>query len=168
MEINLRAVEPSDVDFLYNLENAVDTCLVSETIIPFSKDFIERYVMACMETEFFAERQSRLIVEKEGTAIGTLDLFNYSPIHRRAEVGIILDLSCRAKGIGGIVLAKILSYAKDVLNLRQLYAEVSVNNTVGQKLFSKAGFEHCGHKKDWLFKQGEWVDIICYQKIINT
>ena len=43
-EIQLRALEPSDLDFLYDLEN--DQCLwtVSNTLVPFSKYTLKEYI----------------------------------------------------------------------------------------------------------------------------
>ena len=41
--INLRALEPSDLDVLYNWENDTSIWKVSQTIAPFSKNILAKF-----------------------------------------------------------------------------------------------------------------------------
>lgn len=43
-DCKLRALEPEDIDFLYNIENQEDLWEVSQTHLPFSKYILKKYI----------------------------------------------------------------------------------------------------------------------------
>ena len=62
------------------------------------------------------------MIEKEGVAIGTIDLFDYEPMHARAGLGIwIVQESNRRQGYAKEALRLIIEYAFFKLQLNQLY-----------------------------------------------
>ena len=58
--IFLRALEPSDIDFLYQLENEENLWEVSNTITPFSRFILEQY-LENSHRDIFDIRQLRLV-----------------------------------------------------------------------------------------------------------
>ena len=95
-----------------------------------------------------------------------MDFFNYEALHQRAEIGILVCPDYRNQGLGQKILAQACSYAKNQLNLHQLYASVRSDNPVSLKLFDSAGFERCSHLKDWIRSGARWVDVFGLQKIL--
>ncbi len=60
-------------------------------------------------------------------------------------VALVLDKDYRCKGLGSLVLEKLIDYAKDK-GLRYLKAEIYDFNEPSLNLFSKFGFKECGNE----------------------
>lgn len=166
--IVLRATEPSDIDIIYEWENNSDIWRISNTITPYSRFIIEQYVLNSTQ-DIFSSKQLRLMIDltENKSTIGTVDLFDYEPVNRRVGVGILILNEFRHKGYAFETLTIIENYAKEILNLHQLYCNISEDNILSIKLFEKAGYHNTGRKKDWLFnKDNKWTDELFYQKII--
>ena len=111
--IHLRALEPSDLDFLYDLEN--DQCLwtVSNTLVPFSKYTLKEYISHAKEDIFVAKQQRFVISDEQGDPLGIIDLFDFDPIHHRAGVGLVIKESYRENGLGKKALEQMRKDLKD-------------------------------------------------------
>ncbi len=172
----LRALEPDDIDFLYDLENREDSFLVGENCIPFSRDFLQRFVYASLHENLLSTGQLRLVACKtpplgkkgfEMPPVGVLDFFNHDALHRRAEVGIVVCKDLRGKGLGAKILQEACVYAQNRLNLHQLHAETAVCNTSSVRIFRSCGFKRCGSRRQWIMQGGKWVDVVLWQKIFD-
>ncbi len=166
----LRALEPEDEPLLYDIENRREAFLIGENRIPFSHDYLQRFIYASLQENFFSSGQLRLIAgrntpEGMAEAVGIVDFFNYEAFHRRAETGIVVCPAFRNRGMGEKILEMACTYARNQLNLHQLYAEVAANNENSLKLFAKCGFERCGLRRQWLLQAGQWTDVVLWQKI---
>ena len=87
----LRALEPSDLDFLYTLENDQALWSVSNTLIPFSKYTLSEYILHAKEDIYTAKQVRFVLSDQDQTPLGCIDLFDYDPIHRRAGVGVVIE-----------------------------------------------------------------------------
>ncbi len=169
--IRLRAPEPHDIDLLYNWENDPGIWRFSNTLLPFSRHKIEEFVLNS-GTDIFQTKQARWMIEfEDGTdtgTIGSIDLFDYDPIHKRAGVGILIrDKAMRNKGYAGTALKILIDYSLNILSLHQLYCNISSDNKASLALFKKYGFEISGTRKDWLFYNEEWMDEYFLQLILK-
>ncbi|WP_394971505.1 GNAT family N-acetyltransferase [uncultured Croceitalea sp.] len=164
--IYLRALEPSDLDFLYQLENNTEVWEVSGTLTPYSKKVLQLYLENA-HRDIYEVKQLRLcICNQENKVIGLVDIFNFDPSNLRAGIGIIiLDEQDRGKGAGEEALELVMKYCFSVLNLHQLYANILESNEPSKRLFQKLDFERVGVKKDWLLTNGEFKNEVLYQKI---
>ncbi len=164
--ISLRALEPEDLEFLYQIENNETFWEVSHTVAPFSKYVLKKYLENA-NLDLFQARQLRLIIEKKQTQdqIGLIDLFDYDPQHRRAGIGILIHPDFQQKGFASESLSIIIKYAFTLLNLHQLYANVTSDNRNSITLFSRNNFKKIGVKKDWIFSKGSFKDEILFQLI---
>ena len=163
--IQLRALEPSDLETLYQWENDTNIWKVSQTIAPFSKHVLTQY-LANAHQDIFTAKQLRLIIEKEGRSIGTIDLFDFEPTHQRAGVGIwIADEGERQKGYAKEALQLLIDYAFKQLQLKQIYCNISSANKASINLFSGLDFMLVGVKKDWNKTQEGWEDELLFQRL---
>ena len=163
--IYLRALEPEDLDFLYQLENNEDVWEISGTTTPYSKYVLKQYLENA-HRDIYDVKQLRLCICKEEKVIGLIDLFDFNPQHHRAGMGIIiLEENERNKGIGSEAITLLCDYAFTTLGLRQLFANVMEDNTASLHLFKKMGFIEAGIKKDWIFSNGSYKNEILLQKI---
>jgi len=167
--IRLRAVEPSDVDFICTMENDPTAWHAGNTLVPYSRYQIEQYVLSA-EHDLFAERQLRLMIEtispdSPKKTVGAIDIYDFDPLHRRAGVGILIVKEERQKGYASEALRLLIQYTFDVLYLHQLHCVISVTNKESLTLFQNNGFVQSGIKRDWRFEDGEWTDVVLYQLI---
>jgi diamine N-acetyltransferase len=106
-----------------------------------------------------------IVDKKTGNAIGTIDLYDYDPIHLRAGIGILLDVAYRNKGLGMEALQLSKEYAFRFLQLKQLYAYVPQSNSPSIQLFGKCGYVQAGVLKYWLKTQSGFEDVYLMQLI---
>jgi len=165
-DIRLRAMEPEDLDLLYRIENDVELWDVGPTNVPYSRYLLHDYI-ANTTNDIFADRQVRMIIERDGQVVGMLDLTNFDPKHQRAEVGLVVERPFRRRGIALTALARIERYARATLHLRQLYAVIAAGNTPARLLFGAAGYEEVACLPQWLASASGYQDAVIVQRLFD-
>ena len=162
----LRALEPEDLDILYEWENNVELWKYGSTLMPYSKFALRDYLNDSLQGIVYS-RQLRLmaIENKSNKTIGTIDLYDYDPIHQRAGIGILVDVPYRRMGMGTEILVLTADYAFNFLHLNQLYAYVPISNTISFNLLSKCSYETAGILKSWLKTPTGFEDVRLMQLI---
>lgn len=157
--IKLRAVEPQDLDFLFDLENDPTLWHITQTFVPYSRYDLEQYVFAVDKQDIASAKQIRFIIEhlEDSLAVGTIDLFDLDLQNRRSGIGIVLTEPYRGKGLAVMALDLLVDYAFNHLNLHQLYCNIEEGNSKSLELFKKKGFVVAGLKRDWNSKDGGWT-----------
>lgn len=165
--IYLRALEPDDLDFVYDIENDETIWEISNTIAPYSKHVLTQY-LANAHQDIFEAKQLRLVISNyDNIAVGMIDLFDFDFMNKRAGVGIIVkQAENRKKGFGCEALKLLSQYCKSHLDLHQLYCNISEENEASLKLFQNQGFEIIGLKKDWNFINGAFKNEYVLQRIL--
>ena len=165
--IALRALEPSDLDLLYDWENDSSIWKVSQTITPFSRHVLSKYLDNANQ-DIFTAKQLRLMIKKKNLSIGTIELFDYDPVNSRAGVGIwIAEKSEREKGYAKEALKLIIEYSFKHLKLNQLYCNISSTNKISINLFSSLDFMLVGVKKKWNKTEDGWEDELFFQLLCD-
>ena len=162
--IIIRALEPADLNFLFNTENNTSLWEVSNTQTPFSRHILKQY-LANAHQDIYEAKQLRLIIETKNKAIGMVDFFNFEPQHKRAGIGIVINHKYQQKGFANEALKICINYAFSILNLHQIYANIASDNLKSIALFTKNNFKKIGIKKEWLFSNNTYKDEILYQLI---
>ena len=164
--IQLRALEPEDLEFLFLTENNSSFWEISHTLVPFSKFLLKQYLENA-HLDIFEAKQLRLIIQenKNNTPVGMIDLFDFNPKHKRAGVGILIHKEFQQSGFASEALALIIKHSFNYLNVHQLYANITVDNNNSVALFKKHHFKEIGIKKDWIFSEGKFKDEIILQLI---
>jgi len=163
----LRALEPEDLEFVYNIENDENIWPVSNTQTPYSRYLIRQYLENAHQ-DIYEAKQLRLAICEKNTfrALGLIDLFDFDPVNKRAGVGIIIQhADDRSKGRGKEALGLLIQYSFTKLHLHQLYANIDVENAASVALFTNFGFQCAGVKKDWIKRQNHYADEALYQLI---
>ena len=155
ISIRLRALEPDDIDLLYKWENDETIWKVSNTIAPFSRHILRKYIENS-HLDIFETKQLRLMIDNidekgKSKTIGAIDLFEFDPLNNRAGIGILIgEKGDRRKGFASEALDKLIQYAFNILHLHQLFCNIGEENTESLSLFQKKGFKITGTKIDWL------------------
>jgi len=166
-DIKLRALEPEDLELLYEWENNDSNWLISNTISPFSKYILKRY-LENSHKNIYETGQLRLMIDHipDKITIGTIDIFDFDPFHNRAGLGILIaDEAYRRKGYASMALARLIEYCFKTLRLHQLYCNILANNCESMDLFKKQGFVQTGQKKDWIKTSDSYFDEYFFQLI---
>ncbi|HZH70622.1 MAG TPA: GNAT family protein [Flavobacteriaceae bacterium] len=163
-KIKLRALEPEDLEFLYQIENDTNLWEVSHTQTPYSKYILKNY-LENSHRDIYEVKQLRLtITDLENKLVGLIDLFDFDPKNQRVGLGIVIASSeNRLKGYATEAITLVCKYAFKQLNANQLYANISAENAKSVHLFEKLGFEKTGVKKEWNFNNGKFQDELLYQ-----
>jgi diamine N-acetyltransferase len=166
--IVLRALEPEDLDSLFDVENDRSLWQVSNTLAPFSRHLLEQYISKAHQ-DIFEARQLRLAISPKNNKLllGLIDLFDFDPQHRRAGIGIVILKEHQNNGFASQALGLMRDYAFDHLDLHQVFAHIPSNNGQSRRLFERAGFEHAGTQRDWIRSGREFLDVELYQSINN-
>jgi len=168
-EINLRALEPEDLELLYEWENNISYWIISSTVVPFSKYNLKRFIKNSHKN-IYETGQLRLMIEhiQDKISIGTIDIFDFDSFHKRAGVGILIAKEdYRRRGYASMTLNCLINYCFNTLQLHQLYCNILSNNRESMDLFKKVGFVESGIKKDWVRTADGWMDEHMFQ-FINT
>lgn len=169
--LQLRATEPADIDIIFRWENDTRIWHLGNTLAPYSRFAIEQFVLNT-DNDIFATRQLRLMIDwhtapEKLTTIGSIDLYDFDPLNKRAGIGILIDEPYRRQGFALESLQLLVDYCFNTLNLHQVYCAIEETNTESINLFTKAGFTGCGIRREWLFRGGNWINELAFQ-LINT
>ncbi|OPZ95698.1 MAG: Spermidine N(1)-acetyltransferase [Bacteroidetes bacterium ADurb.Bin408] len=166
--IKLRALEPEDINCLYQWENNTELWHLSSAIKPFSKYELEQYILNS-HLDIFECKQLRLVIDvksgKKMETAGCIDLFDFDPVNLRAGVGLFIADKFRNKGVASEALNILMLYARKKLHLQQLYCSVTTDNKASMKLFESSGFKKTGKRLHWTRKDDKWLDENFYQLI---
>lgn len=160
-KITLRAVEPQDVDIIFEIDNDVEAWADSDMSAPYSRALLAKYADGYM-AEPFEEGQLRLIAEDKESreVVGILDYYEISALHLNAMTGIYVRPAFRRKGYGRAMLEAAKSYASRHLHLIMLGARILQDNSASVSLFSKTGFSCHGIMPNWHIADGEARNVL--------
>ncbi len=166
-DISLRALEPSDIKILLEIENNTSYWKYSNRTEPYSLDLLEKYVDQQVQDIFQARQKKFVITNLKKATVGFIDLFEFEPIHRRAGVGIIINENDHGKGFGRYAIKLLGNYAKQHLNINCLFANIAIENEISILAFEACGYKKVGLKKAWNFYQDKFHDEYLYQKLFT-
>ena len=164
-QVSLRALEPTDLDLLYGWENDTTLWAATDTTAPYSRQTLWQYLKN-NTGDIYKTRQLRLIIlSNDGTAIGTVDFFNFDPLNNRAELGLFIAPEHRRHGYGRAALQLISDYAQHHIGLRQLYVYIRTDNLACINLFTTFGFVQAGTLRAWVKRGRNYHDAALLQLI---
>lgn len=153
--IKLKLIEEDDLSYIVEWRNLM------------YKNFYEYPLSNATQKKWFEKYLKNkdiifIIYEKEyDKRLGMVGLSKIDYRNRNAELGqFLLIESLRGKGYGKTSLFLILEYAFNHLNLHKIYLNVLNNNTKAINLYKSLYFEQEGIKKDHIYKNGQYYDIV--------
>ena len=164
--ILLRAIEPADLEMLYHWENDPAVWRVSGTMAPISRDRLARFISEQVY-DLYATRQMRLMVDVDNVAVGCVDIFDFEPLHRRFGIGILIYADeHRRRGYARRVIDMVKEYARNTLDLRQIWVTIDEDNPASVALFEGCGFTLSARRREWINRGGKFIDELEYQCIL--
>jgi len=168
--LRLRALEPTDLELLYQWENNPSIWEVSNTLSPYSKYILHQYIENSFR-DIVESKQLRLIIELANNQycepIGTIDLFEIDFYHKRAGIGILIaSEEHRKKGYASEAIKLMEEYSANHLLLLQVHCKINEDNLPSLKLFKQIGYEVVGKLKQWKNTPNGWKDVLILQHFL--
>lgn len=159
----LRALAESDADGPYaGWFNDAETCRGnSHHVFPATSESALDYIRSSLRTR---ESLILAIVLKDGQRhIGNIALQNIQPLHRTAELSILLgDRAAWGQGYAAEAAELILAHGFHSLNLHRVGCGTFTDNKAMQKLAQRLGMREEGRRREAAFKNGVLQDVIEY------
>ena len=109
-----------------------------------------------------------IIDKSSNTHIGNIKLGDIHPVHKYADIGLIIgNKNYWGKGIGTEAIKLVSQYAFENLNLMKVIAGIYENNVGSIKAFKKCGFKEAYVKKDTYFFENKFIDAIYFELYNN-
>lgn len=160
--LRLRALEPEDLEVLYQIENDPSLWDVGLSNVLYSHYALKAFI-ANTANDIYTDKQLRLVMEFNGRVVGMVDLMAFEPEHLRAEIGVVVLEEFRRQGLATQAVRMLFDYCRSKIHLHQLYVWVTADNTPSRGLFRTLGFSASCIVKDWIFNGEEYKDAILMQ-----
>ncbi len=162
--VSLRMVAEDDVQTVYRWINNPDV-----------KKFIRRpdniYYLED-EKEWFNSLRERKETDRvfmvqrneESIGVGIIGVHRIDRINGHAEIGYFIAQEFWRKGYASGAVSLAIQYARDILNLRKLYAYTSSLNEASKNVLKTNGFKECARYERHEFIPGEgFQDLLGYE-----
>ena len=167
--VYLRALEPTDLNFLFQIENNTDLWTVSGTQAPYSQFILKQYLKNASQDIYQAQQLRLAICAPNHVLVGLVDLFDFSHKDKRAGIGIVIaEEQFKQKGYAKNALIILIEYCFTVLDLHQVYVNIEQDNLPSISLFTQLNFKLIGVKKQWNKRGNTYIDEGIYQLINNV
>ena len=161
--IYLRNLERSDVDGNYGYWlNDPEVCRFNaHHRFPYVKDDLADYIEGLRGAH---DRLVLAIIDRDGDRhVGNISLQGIDPVERSAEFAIVIgEQSAWGKGFSKEAARLIIHHGFGTLNLHRIYLGTSTENLPMQRLALSMGFSLEGRRREALFKDYRYWDILEY------
>lgn len=162
-DIYLRPLEKSDI--VGNYKHWFDDEIVcksnSHHRFPYTLEQLEEYVMSSNQSKRVL--LLAVIHKADKAHIGNISLQDIDYINRTAEIAFILgEKKHWGKGIMKEAGRLMICHGFGSLNLNRIYCGTFSNNIGMQKLAAALGFKEEGRRRQAIFKDNQYVDVIEY------
>lgn len=112
-------------------------------------------------------RYAIVLLDGDGL-IGSISLHNIDHLNRNAFIGIFIgEQKYRGKGYGAEAIRLLLNYGFKTMNLHNIMLSVHADNYPGIACYKSVGFQEVGRLREWVFKNGKYVDKL-YMSIMEN
>jgi len=97
----------------------------------------------------------------------TGSLHDIDHLDRHAFLGIMIgETQHHGKGYATEAIRLVLDYGFNTLNLHNIMLSAHEDNYAGIACYKKVGFKESGRRREWMFKNGKYIDVI-YMDILE-
>ncbi len=163
--IRLRAMEPSDVDLLYQWENDTTLWQYGNTRGYVSRHDLEMFIEHS-DLDLYTTRQLRLMVcdQQTGLTVGCVDIYDYDPYHHHAYIAVLIGKQHQRLGYATVAVNTVANLCFVFWNMHCLCATTTAQNVPAQRLLARCGFLYVGSRPGWVMTDGRFVDERIYCK----
>ena len=159
----LRGLVESDADGVYpEWLNSADVCRGnSHHSFPYTREAACAYIRDALQTR--SSLILAIVLQDGDRHVGNIALQNIHPIHRSAELSILIgERDVWGTGLGLEAAKLLIDHAFDALNLQRIECGTFATNRGMQKLALSLGMKEEGRRRQAAFKNGAYEDIVEY------
>jgi RimJ/RimL family protein N-acetyltransferase len=156
-----RKVERDDLKKLFELKKETQNS-VNGIFIKTFEEQLQWYENTLKSNETYP-----LIYEIDGKSVGFFLVRDIDWICRHNIFSYYLFSESRGKGFGKSLLSDGLEFCFNVLNMEKVYGEVLKDNIISAKIMKSCGFSLVGIRKNHVFKNGNFIDVLHYEILKN-
>jgi RimJ/RimL family protein N-acetyltransferase len=159
-EVLLRALEPRDLDALYQQKNDPE---VAALLGGFSSGYCRADLAEWLERH--RKRQDEILWAiadaRSDRCLGHAGFYRIDHRVRAAEYAIMLGAKdCWGRGLGTAVSRCLVAYGFEALNLNRIALSVLAHNDRARRLYAGLGFREEGVLRQAQFKGGQYCDLV--------
>ncbi|MHA2250543.1 MAG: GNAT family N-acetyltransferase [Candidatus Kariarchaeaceae archaeon] len=160
--VKLRGLELSDVDHIMASDwNDFEMRKFLHFFTYQNREDVENWIKRVNEAKNRGTGFTYAILTHNDEWIGTCSLVDINPIHKSAELGIIINTkSMWNKGYGTDAMIVLCTIGFQLLNLNRIELEFHEFNKRGERVYQKLGFQLVGRKRQRHFILGKYHDSI--------
>ncbi len=165
--VNLRPLEETDAKGAYvDWLNDAEVCHGnSHHVFPYSEEKASSFIRQSYSSESLV---LAITLKEENIHIGNIALQKIHPINRSAEFAILVgDKRFWGKGHGKEAGLLIIQHGFNQLNLRRIDCATFRNNEGMKRLALALGMKEEGVRKQAIYKNGEYLDVIEFGLLRN-
>ena len=103
-----------------------------------------------------------LVLQETGDLIGTIGFSDYSPEHKRGELGYSLAEEQWGKGFATEALTALTDFLWNETDVLRLQAIVEADNPASIRVLEKSGFQAEGTMQSYVINKGKPSDVILF------
>lgn len=131
----------------------------SHHLFPYTRPQAEHYIKSV--TGDTSNLVLAVIAKDTDLHIGNISLQNIDRVNNTAEYAIMIgDKNYWGKGVAKEASLLLIDHGFNALNLHRIYCGTSATNTAMQKLALALGMEEEGRRKEAVYKDGSYLDLI--------
>ncbi len=161
--VRLRAVEPDDAGFFFELQGDTERNRLLDFLPPpSSRAALVAWARGQAQRELEGDAFQWLIESKTGEAAGSI--VTHTCISRNGTFSYALDVAARERGKGYATEAVtlVLRYYFGELRYQKVHVSVQSDNDASIALHRKLGFELEGTQRRMVFQRGHYLDLLLF------
>jgi UDP-4-amino-4,6-dideoxy-N-acetyl-beta-L-altrosamine N-acetyltransferase len=154
--INFISLSKEEVELVRSWRNSesIRSMMIDDRII--NPDEHERFVEGLRRTK----RKIYWFVRKDNNNLGVLSFTDISWEHGRTFLGLYVNPDIQGRGFGKELLRVSLKLAFEIFDFHTIKIQVLENNERALKLYEKFKFQFEGRLREYIFRDGRWLDVI--------
>ncbi|MDN5895808.1 MAG: GNAT family N-acetyltransferase [Nocardioides sp.] len=159
--VSLRACTADDLDVLFSIAADLDTWEERNPSAPapLTRERFDARLAAATDGNT-SQDTVNFVVDVDGSAVGSVELFGHDSFARHAEVGISLVPEARGRGLGTAAIIQLVEFGFSRCNLRRIHLQAIASNTGAIRAYEKAGFVIEGRQRQHAWVRGAYEDIV--------
>jgi UDP-4-amino-4,6-dideoxy-N-acetyl-beta-L-altrosamine N-acetyltransferase len=157
-EIKLGTINPEHLETLRRWRNEPEIwawCRQSDLISFIDQEMWYRQLAEDPRSKMY------LVLNEQRTPVGVCGFTDIHPLHRRAEFSLYIAKEYQKRTYGKKTLLTLFKHGFQNLGLNVIWGETFLGNHAA-KVFENLGMESEGTRKQFYFKDGEFIDAFLY------
>jgi phosphinothricin acetyltransferase len=109
------------------------------------------------------------VAERDGRVVAWASLNRFNPraaYDHVADLSIYVERGSRGKGVGRVLLARVVAEARRI-GFHKIVLAAFPSNAAGMRLYETMGFTRVGIYREQGMLDGRWVDVIVMEQLLT-